>query len=451
VHHHRSIPTLLHLFLFTAACGDWTAQPIGAQLDGASSSSTTLEIPAGGGSTTWPGPVEWKPAPPDLGLLEPTTTEATGSGGQVPADTYAPPLIDLSALRITEVLADPPGKDGGATSPEFVEIANVGATELTLGGLVVAARSWPDLWMGDLGIGNEVLLPGDLLVIQRFASPVDLPVPAVLRQGNVLRAAFASGGGLRNVDGAVALRDQDGNLGDAVLYGALQPAPFDDPAQWSGPPAETPGSGRSLCRLDPGVDSDSAADWAVCTPNPGELPGPDEPTGEPPLPAEVAIVEVLSNPVGPASTEKYAEFVEIENLGPGAVDLAGFTIADSTDPNAPGVDPLLYLAGDGGCQPETCLAPGRKALIVGSLYEGPVGEALVLRTDDNAIANAGLGNTEPVVLRDGQGELRSSYRAWPDPLAAPDPSTQESALVRVAPDAPDEPESWVFAEPTPGV
>ncbi|MFY0530766.1 hypothetical protein [Nannocystis pusilla] len=90
-------------------------------------------------------------------------------------------------------------------------------------------------------------------------------------------------------------------------------------------------------------------------------------------------------------------------------------------------------------------------MLVGSLYGGPVGDALVLRTDDNALANAGLGNFEAVVLRDDLGELRSSYRVWPDPLVAPDPATQEAALVRVAPEAPDAPESWDFAAPSPGL
>ncbi|MFY0530767.1 hypothetical protein [Nannocystis pusilla] len=37
------------------------------------------------------------------------------------------------------------------------------------------------------------------------------------------------------------------------------------------------------------------------------------------------------------------------NLGPGDVDLAAFTLADSADPEAPGADPLLYFSGDGGC------------------------------------------------------------------------------------------------------
>ncbi|MCY1068723.1 hypothetical protein OV090_28555 [Nannocystis sp. RBIL2] len=443
------------LLSFATACGAWTPQPAGVPTDTSTSSSsgssgagtsTTFE------GTTWPNLTDWGAAPADLGLPEPTSTFGTGSGGPVLTDTGGEPGIDLSVLRITEVMADPDGKDGGAASPEFVEVTHVGDGPLTLGGLVVVARSWPELWMGDLGIGGEVLLPGERLLLVRYASPADLPVPSVLREGEVLRAAFADSGGLRNDDGAIGLRDQDGNFGDTLLYGAAQPAPFDDPALWSGPPAEVPGAGESLCRVDPAADSDSAADWIACAPSPGELPNlGDDTTGDPPLPATLAIVEVLSNPPGPASLEKHAEFVEVVNLGPGDVDLAAFTLADSVDPEAPGADPLLYFDGDGGCAPSTCLAPGRKALLVGSLYEGPVGDALVLRTDDNALANAGLGNFEAVVLRDDLGELRSSYRVWRDLLAAPDPATQEAALVRVAPEAPDAPESWDFAAPSPGL
>jgi hypothetical protein len=74
----------------------------------------------------------------------------------------------------------------------------------------------------------------------------------------------------------------------------------------------------------------------------------------------------------------------------------------------------------------------------------------VLVTDDTTIANAGLGVHEPVVLRDGQKALRSTYRVWPDPLVMPDPATTEEALVRGDPAAPDEPGAWSFAAPTPG-
>lgn len=416
----------------------------------ASSGGTTHEPT---GPATWPEPPGWGTSP-DLGAPDPGTSTGAGSEGPVLTDssTGAPvPAIDLGALRVSEVLADPEGKDGGANSPEFVEVVHVGAQELALAGLVLAARGWPELRAGDLGLAEQSLAPGERLLVVRFASAGDLPMPPVTRESGVLRAAFADSGGLRNADGGVLLRDEQGAIGDALVYGAAQPAPWDDPAAWTGMPVPAAESGSSLCRIDPATDSDTMSDWQPCPPTPGELPAPpDDTTGEPPLPANVVIVEVLSNPPGPANLEKHAEYVEVVNLGPGPVDLGTWTIADSVLPDAPGADPLLFHGGDGGCAPATCLAPGRTALLVGSLYQGPIGEALVLKTDDGLLANAGLGNTEAVVLRDEQGQLRTSYRAWPDPLVAPDPATMEAALTR-APEAADEPGSWVFAAPTPGL
>ncbi|HEY8379433.1 MAG TPA: hypothetical protein VIK91_23235, partial [Nannocystis sp.] len=217
--HHRPILTPLPLLLFTAACGSWTPDP-GAAEPGTTGSSGTWEAePTTTGATTWPPPPPSWGAPPDFGLPDPSTSEGTGTGGPVLSDTDGRPPIDLSVLRITEVLADPAGKDGAATGPEFVEITHIGAANLELAGLVIAARGWPELWMGDLGIAFEPLAPGDRLVVERYANAADLPVPAVRREDGVLRAAFAHSGGLRNADGAVSLRDQDGALGDAVIYG----------------------------------------------------------------------------------------------------------------------------------------------------------------------------------------------------------------------------------------
>lgn len=449
----HSSSTLSFLFLL-AACPAWTSLPgdtIGA-LETTGGSTDTGVTPTTTEPLPWPTPPQWELPQLDLGVPDPTTGGTDTTGGSVPGDSTGGPAIDLAALRVSEVLADPAGKDGAPGSPEFVEIVNVGPDPAPLAGLVVLARGWPELRAGDLGIADEVLAPGDRLVLLRLAAAADLPVPPVIREGAVVRASFADSGGLRNADGAVALADQGGTLGDTLLYGASQPAPFDAPALWSGMPVAAADSGSSLCRLDVTGDSDAAADWTTCTPSPGELPPTaDDTTGEPPLPAEVAIVEVLANPPGPTLLEKHAEFVELVNLGPGPVDLADWTIADSTDANAPGIDPLLYFGGDGGCAPNTCLAPGRKALLVGSLYQGPIGDALVLKTDDSSLANAGLGNTEPVVVRDEHGEVRTTYRVWADPLAAPDPASKEAALVRTAADAPDEPASWDFAEPTPGL
>jgi hypothetical protein len=464
--------TLPLLFLFTA-CGDWappTPEATTTGMSGISLAGTTS-----GETGDWPLPERGAPdvAPPPM----PGTTGGPPMPGTATDETTAEggPRVDLAALRIVEVLPDPVGKDGGASSPEFVEIFNHGGAATALAGLEIVARAWPVLDAAELGIAGEWLEPGQRLVVLRYAAAVDLPDPPLVIGDAGISVAFAHADGLRNDDGGVLLRAA-GELGDLVIFGAAQPAPWDSQAAWTGPAASAPGVGVALCRVGD-VDSDAAGDFAACSPSPGgageepgestgtptndtgedpvdttgvvdETTGTDSSTGEP-LPAEVVIVEVLSNPPGPGNGEKADEFVELLNLGPGAVDLAGWTIADSLADDADGVDPLLYSSGDGGCAPATCLAAGGRAIVVGGAYTGPTGAGLVLVTDDTTLANAGLAVHEPVVVRDADGVTRSTYRAWEDPLVAPDPAATEEALVR-DPAATDTPEAWSFAAPTPG-
>ncbi len=410
-------------------------------------------------STGWQVPARTRedPANATTGV---TTSPPNSSTTDPGTDTGAqPPTIDLGALQIVEVHPDPAGKDGGLDSPEFVEILHVGDEPLALAGLEIVARAWPVLDAEDLGLADAVLAPGQRLVLRRHASAAELP--AMTPEGDALQVAFVAAGGLRNSDGGVLLRSGE-QIGDLVIYGAAQPTPWDSADAWLGAPAPAPGSGVSLLRHEP-IDHDDASDWTPAPPTPGLPSMLDEPettstgtsTGDPgttgeALPAEVVIVEVLGNPPGPGSAEKYTEFVEIQNLGPGDIDLADWTIADSLAPDATGVDPLLYRSGDGGCLPSTCLAAGHTALIVGNLYSGDTGTALVLMTDDTTIANAGLGVVEPVAIRDGAAMLRSTYRAWPDPLVEPNPSLTEQALQRADPSAEDIPAAWTFAAPSPG-
>lgn len=455
------------LFFLLSACNDWSP-PEGATTGGPGGIHLAE---ASANDTGWPVPER---GPPDVNPMLPmpgttSTSGATSSPGDAEGGTSGVgPRVDLAALTIVEVLADPDGKDGGAASPEFVEILHGGAAPTTLDGLEIAGRGWPVLDAEELGIAGRTLAPGERLTVLRYAAAADLPDPAIVLADGIV-VAFAHADGLRNADGGVLLR-ADGALGDLVIYGAAQPAPWDSPEGWTGPAANTPDSGAALCRVD-AVDHDAAEDFAACVASPGadgigETTGGESGGGSTgvaetgttgtgtaetgmPLPAEVVIVEVLSNPVGPGNGEKGAEFVELVNLGPGEVDLGGWTIADAIAEDADGIDPLLWLAGDGGCAPATCLAPGMRAIVVGGAYTGPTGDGLVLVTDDTTLANAGLAVHEPVVVRDEVGVVRSTYRDWADPLAAPDPASTEEALVR-DPAAGDEPGAWSFAAPTPG-
>lgn len=411
-----------------------------------------------------------EPPPPDLGAVHETWSEddlppwgpeddedpppeTSASGTESEGATTGedpPPMLDagLSQLRLTEVLPDPDGKDGGADSPELIEILNPTASAVELAGLVIESRAWPQLSADELGLSGLSLEAGQRLVVERYASDIDPPpdYPRVVEWG--LAAGFSSGSGLRNGDGAVLIRGAFGEIADLVVYGATQEPPFDDPDAWTTDPTATPPTGASICRAAPETDLDRAEDWVACASNPGMA---YEPPPQIPTTGEVSIVEVLSNPAGPADSEKLYEFVEVLNVGELPVDMRAFRIADSLHPDAPGIDPLSYVSGDGGCEPAGCLAPNARALIVGNAYVGETGSALVLETDDTTLANAGLSNTEAVALRDGLDEITSTYRDWADPQDEPDAGAMELALVRASPEAPDLPENWSFAEPSPGV
>jgi hypothetical protein len=79
--------------------------------------------------------------------------------------------------------------------------------------------------------------------------------------------------------------------------------------------------------------------------------------------------------------------------------------------------------------------------VVGGVYTGPTGSGLVLVTDDTTLANAGLGVHEPVVVRDGDGVLRSTYRAWPDPAGGAGPGADRGGPGPRSGGA-DAPEAW---------
>lgn len=437
---------------------------------------------------------EFVPPPPDLGTIDtwgplasfepdgddggswgegPTSVaEGGGPGETAGIDPIADPA--LAQLRITEVLIDPPGKDGGPESPEFIELINLGPAPVVLTDLRLTAKSWPILDGVELGLEGVELPAEGVLVIRRHADDVDPALAGVSVQGSLVFVAFLHESGLRNGDGAVGLGG-DQALADVLVYGAPASAPFD--SGWLGEPVTTPDTGMSLCRSTmsgEAVDHDEASDWTSCEPSPGSVDpvelgdesgsdsgtetddesteGSDD-TGDAPLPiamGAVQIVEVASNPPGPAASEKAWEYVEILNTSENEVELSFARIGDDLDPGAPGIDPLAHVSGDGGCPSPTCLAPGRRALIVAQGYLGETADALVLATDDSTIADGGLTNTEPVVLWDAFDGSVSSYRAWPDPNGDPLPS-DEQPLHRVDPLGLDEPANWASAPATPGL
>jgi hypothetical protein len=99
--------------------------------------STIDTFPDDGGKTsTAPGPATGPQTPTD-GDAGSTGTPGGGSTGDA----------GLSWLRLTELLPDPDGKDGGPASPEFIEIQNTGPSTAGLAGFSLSARGFRP-WRG---------------------------------------------------------------------------------------------------------------------------------------------------------------------------------------------------------------------------------------------------------------------------------------------------------------
>ncbi|HFE44194.1 MAG TPA: hypothetical protein ENJ18_01705 [Nannocystis exedens] len=426
-------------------------------------------------------PSPWDQLPDnDRGQPPPLTTGGSGATTATgPTDpstsTGNDPVADLQGLLLTEILPNPEGKDGGGSSPEFIEILNTTDKTLPLAELSILARGWPRIDAEEIGLEERQLDPAETLVLFRYSDLEEAPFSGVVHENSTLEVHFVTAAGLRNSDGAVILVGPEDEALDAIIYGGPPPPSHDFPGAWQGAAVAAPGSGESRCRIDPQDDTDSADDWIICAPSPGDPGDPGDlgeggstsgtdsdgttgstttdtsTTGDFPVDATLVITEVLSNAPGPSAYERELEYVEILNLGPDDVDLDSWTIADALDIDAPGRDPLLYREGDGGCQPATCLAVGERALLVGGAYIGPIGDALVLETDDTTLADGGLTAHEPVVLRDADELIASTYRVWDDAYAEPYPIDTELPLHRQSPEAEDDPSSWNFDAPSPGL
>ncbi|MEE9386693.1 MAG: lamin tail domain-containing protein [Nannocystaceae bacterium] len=201
--------------------------------------------------------------------------DATGSSAGAPeggaSSTTGEHLPSVGGLRIVEIMPDPEGADGHPDGPEFVELLNTDDASLQLDALQLIVRSWPRLDATDLGLTGQELAPGQLLLIRRFSAGASTGGAAQLVDG-ALVTSFTTSSGMKNADGGVLLVDAADNDVDLVIYGAAQDAPHDDPSSWGGDPAPAPGSGQSLCREDPTLDTNAARDWSLCLPTPGSVP-----------------------------------------------------------------------------------------------------------------------------------------------------------------------------------
>jgi hypothetical protein len=144
----------------------------------------------------------------------------------------------------------------------------------------------------------------------------------------------------------------------------------------------------------------------------------------PPVPP-IAITEVLANAAGP---EPAQEYVELRNLGPEAVSLAGLRLEDSK-----GGDDL----------PAETLAPDGYALVVPSGYDPAQGQdpapragTLLVRVDTR-IGSDGLANGGELVRLMSGDTVVSSYGGWVSVSASSWAGKGVHRLVQTACDRPD--------------
>jgi hypothetical protein len=176
-------------------------------------------------------------------------------------------------------------------------------------------------------------------------------------------------------------------------------------------------------------------------------------TAAPPAPGDLQIVEVESDPPGITIYESPWEYIEILNLSDAPIDLALLSIDDSENPGMVIGESHPTVSGDGGCAQvsPTCLAPGRRALFVGSTYMGETGDALVFASQSTHILGTLMQPFTRIWLTDEVNQVTiSSYRDWDDPSGPPLP-VDEQPLHRIDPAGDDVPANWMSGPGSPGL
>ncbi|HKX61428.1 MAG TPA: lamin tail domain-containing protein, partial [Verrucomicrobiae bacterium] len=207
-----------------------------------------------------------------------------------------------SPLRITEIMYNPIGGD----AYEYLELQNIGPSLLDVSGQSIdaIAYAFPP---------NTILQPGQVIVLGSATSPGNW---AARYPGVNVFGRFT--GKLDNAGEKLAIVDGSG----ATLWSV----DYDDENGW---PREADGLGYSLEIIDPLGDPDNPANWRASASSTG-TPGSVTP---PPPAGIVTINEVMAENISAVQNAgMYPDWVELRNSSGGAVNLAGWSLSDDSNP-----------------------------------------------------------------------------------------------------------------------
>ena len=308
------------------------------------------------------------------------------------------PSLAAANVIISEVLADPPGDANydGQYNPhedEFIELYNAGSRRVSLAG-------WR---LGDAGSlsryfrfpSGAVIEPGAYVILFGGGNPTDFTIPVYTDDGTI-------GDGLTDSGEAIHLIDDRGH----EIAFLSHPTWPDD---------------QSLVRIAP--DSSTYVPHKTVSPtqapfSPGHAPG-----ARAPLTYALIISEVLADPpeglAGDANRDgQYNphedEFIELYNLGPVPISLAGWRLGD-----AGGLSEYFRFPFD------AVIEPGSYVVLFGG--GNPSGFTIPVYTDDGTIGDGLTDSGEAIHLIDDRGHEIAflSHPTWPD----------DQSLVRIAPDS----------------
>jgi hypothetical protein len=204
-------------------------------------------------------------------------------------------------LRVTEIMYNPVG----GSQYEFLEVQNIGALPLDVSGFTFQGITYTFP-------SGTIIQPGAVLLLANNASPAQFAAryPGVSVFGYY-------GGNLDNGGERIAILDAKGNTVTAVHY--------DDEAGW---PAAADGGGYSLEVIDPRGDPNAPANWRASSTVNGT-------PGLPPVapPANVVVISEIAaeNHGSVTNGGLFPDWIELQNRGAAATNLAGWSLSDSSD------------------------------------------------------------------------------------------------------------------------